>query len=148
MVIIFSYGLFFLYIIWRCTISVIYFHVKKSCRQFEIEIEKSWIFPSYNRYKDQIERQPIPNNYDELLNNRHKLSEKWRNLYFKDTKIKRIGGILIGIVSVILVIVNYQNNSEKTNLLLVMLPPLVNLFNLFFEQYEVKLPLKHQNLTD
>lgn len=148
MVIIFSYGLFFLYITWRCSISATYFHVKRNCRQLEVEIEKSLIAPSYDRDTDQITTQPIPDNYDELISNRHILSEKWRTLYFKDTKIKRMGGILIGVVSVILVIANYQNNSEKTNLLLVMLPPLVNLYNLFFEQYEVKLPVKIQKLTD
>lgn len=146
MALVFTYGLFFVYIAVRIATAIDYYYTKKNCRELEKEIEKYWILPHFNG--QQLEIPSRPNNYDDLLNEREKLSNNWRKLYFFDIKVKRIVGIFIGVVSLLLVVINHKENSEKVNLVLIMLPPIVNLFNTYFERYEVTFPVKIQKFTD
>ncbi|MBL1228221.1 hypothetical protein IW492_03105 [Enterococcus sp. BWB1-3] len=140
------YGVFFLYIVVRCILAKKYSGIKKSCNHLEIEIEKYWEPPEF--INNQLVRPELSDNYDKLCNNRFSYTPRWRRLYFMDSRVKRYGGISIGILSLMLVWFNYQNNRVRTNMLIVILPPIVNLFNTLFEPYEVKLPWKMQSPRD
>lgn len=64
----------------------------------------------------------------------------WRKLYINDTRLKRIGSLILGCASLIGIWINYQGEVQQSSIYLALLPGIIGTFNTAFEWAEVKLP--------
>lgn len=69
---------------------------------------------------------------------------KCRKLYQVDVCLKRIGSIVLSILSLIGLWIDFQNEFQLSSLYLAMLPSIVNLFNSVFEWFEIQLDIGFQ----
>lgn len=148
MVIIVIYGLFSLYIIVRICLSYAYYLAKKKHSTLfykrENELYAKEEFPELEG--NQINLEQLKKEWDEMPITKQIAiaGNKCRKLYLVDVCLKRIGSIVLSILSLIGLWIDFQNEFQLSSLYLAMLPSIVNLFNSFFEWFEIQLDIGFQ----
>jgi len=115
------YIMFLFYIILRIVFAVLYY-----CYQQQ---HARWFYK--NQQQNNIDTQNITAMEEAQKN--------CRILYMWDLRIKRIGSIVIGVFSLLVIWIEFQKEFQQENLFIVALPGLVSLFNSWFEFFEVQL---------
>lgn len=83
---------------------------------------------------------------ESLLIEGKKMSNRWRYIHKIDVSVKRIIGLILAGISLYGIFLNYQFQNTNNSLQFAMLPGLLSIFNVFFEWFEVKLPIGVQEL--
>lgn len=141
------YIFFITYILIRVGLTIIYKKVEKkhSILFYENDKQLNEWRKDYFEENNQLKFEPLPEELPITMLVRAE-AKKCTRIYHIDANVKRIGSVVIGLLSIFLVLYDYQISDHALDLFIAMIPGVVGLFNSAFGWIEISYPIGFQEI--